>query len=329
MRPLLALLPLLAFSLAHGAPNTESLPAGAVGIVSVDIATFRASKVGQAFEQASGGKAKQAEASRQLNEQLGVDSKKDLQEIVIAIYPGADGKVAEKNASGVVLLRGKFLPARINSFGQTNRLPSKPAGRFQAWEAGPFIEKISGEKTKDNAKDAYVVAHSESLVIVAGAEFLDQALTAADRHEQAALLPPTVAAKFAAARSGWLFLYADTTKMKGAQQELGVESLSLVLGENATDLQLAAVANFAGADKASQMRKQLTGLQAMATIGLLNQEGKSPEEQENLALLSELVQKIRLGGADQAVTLDVDLAAEKAAKALTKALEKSRSAGGK
>lgn len=324
MRPLLALILLLVAGSAHAELNTESLPAGAVGIVSMDIAAFRTSKVGQAFEKASGIKAKQLEASRKLSEQLGVDPKKDLKEIVIAIYPGADGKVAEKNASGVVLLRGNFLPARINAFGQTNGLPSKTAGKYQAWEAGPFIEKISGEKAKDNAKDAYVVAHSENLVIIAGAEFLDQALGAADRHEKAALLPAAVAANFAAARSGWLFFYADTTKMKGTKEELGVENLSLVLGENATDLQLATAANFVSADKASQMRKQLAGLQAMATIGLLNQEGKSSADQENLALLSELVQKIRLGGEGKTVTLDLDFAADKAAKALTKAMEKSQ-----
>ena len=97
-----------------------------------------------------------------------------------------------------------------------------------------------------------------------------------------------------------------------------------MLGENTTDLQLAAAAFFVNADKAALMRKQLAGLQAMATIGLMNQQGKTPEEQENLALLAELLQKVRLGGEDQTVTLELDFPADKAAKALAKAIEKSQ-----
>ena len=127
MRPLLALILLLSVSSAHAELRTESLPAGAAGVVGMDLTAFRASKVGQAFEKFTSMKTKQLEASRKLSEQLGIDSMKDLHEIVIAVYPGDDGKVSEKDASGIVLIRGKFLPARINAFGQANALPSKPA----------------------------------------------------------------------------------------------------------------------------------------------------------------------------------------------------------
>ncbi len=324
MRPLLALILLLSVSSAHAELRTESLPAGAAGVVGMDLTAFRASKVGQAFEKFTSMKTKQLEASRKLSEQLGIDSMKDLHEIVIAVYPGDDGKVSEKDASGIVLIRGKFLPARINAFGQANALPSKPAGKYQAWEAGAFIEKISGEKPKENTKDAYVVAHSDNLVIIANAKLLERALASADRREKSALLPSNVAAQFAAARGGWFTLYVDATKMKDAKQEVGAESLSLVLGENAADLRLAAAAGFVSEDKASLMRKQLAGLQAMATIGLMNADEKSPEEKENLTLLSELIQKIRLGGEGKTATLELDFPIDKAVQAMTKAIEKSQ-----
>ena len=135
MRPLLTLIFALSFSTVQAALNTESLPAGSVAIIGIDITAFRASKVGRALEKLADLKAKDLEASRRLREQLGIDSKNDLHEVVVAIYPGADGKVAEKNASGVVLIRGKFLPAQINTFGQSNNLPSKTVGKHQAWEA--------------------------------------------------------------------------------------------------------------------------------------------------------------------------------------------------
>jgi hypothetical protein len=323
MRPLLALIFALSFSSAQAALNTDSLPAGSVAIVGVDISAFRASKVGQALEKLASMKAKDLEASRKLSEQLGIDTKKDLQEIVVAIYPGPDGKVAEKSASGVVLIRGNFLPARINSFGKSNNIPSKTVGQHQAWEAGAFIEKLSGEKPKEDAKDAYVVAHSENLVVVASAELLERALNAADRKEKSAQIPAAVAAKFAAAQNGWLYLYADATKMQNAKEEVGAENFSVVLGENTTDLQLAIAASFLTAEKASKMRQQITGLQAFAMIGLSNDDGKSTEEKENLALLSELVQKIRIGGEAKQVTLGLDYPADKAVKAISKVIEKT------
>ena len=325
MRPLLAaLILLLSFDPAQAALNTDSLPAGSVAIVGVDLAAFRATKVGQALEKLADLKAKNLEASRKLREQLGVDSENDLHDLVVAIYPGPDGKVDEKSAAGVVLIRGKFLPARINAFGQSNNLPSKTIGQHQAWQASAFIEKLSGEKDTGNAKDAYVVAHSESLVVIASAAFLERALAAADRGEKSAQFPAAVAAKFAAAQQGWFTLYADGTKMEKSKGDVGVEALSLVLGENTTDLQLAIAAGFVSAEKASTARKQITGLQALGVIGLADDDGKSPEEKENMALLAELVQKIRIGGEGKQVTLDLDFPADKAVKAITKAVEKSQ-----
>ena len=325
MRPLLAaLILLLSFDPAQAALNTDSLPAGSVAIVGFDLAAFRATKVGQALEKLADLKAKNLEASRKLREQLGVDSENDLHDLVVAIYPGPDGKVDEKSAAGVVLIRGKFLPARINAFGQSNNLPSKTIGKHQAWQASAFIEKLSGEKDTGNAKDAYVVAHSESLVVIASAAFLERALAAADRGEKSAQFPAAVAAKFAAAQQGWFTLYADATKMDKTQGSAGVEALSLVLGENTTDLQLAIAAGFVSAEKASTARKQITGLQALGVIGLADDDGKSPEEKENMALLAELVQKIRIGGEGKQVTLDLDFPADKAVKAITKAVEKSQ-----
>jgi hypothetical protein len=313
---------------AQAALNTESLPAGAAGVVSMDITTFRASKVGQAIEKLASMKAKDLEASRKLSDKLGIDSKKDLQDLVVAIYPGPDGKVAEKNASAVVLIRGKFLPATIDAFGANNGITAKAVGKHKAWEAGAFIEKLTGEKPKDGAKDAYVVAHSESLMIVASKEFLERALAAADRGEQSALLPAAVASKFAAARQSWFYLYVDASKMQAAKAEVGAEGISLVLGENATDLQLAVAASFATDEKASAMRKQIKGLQAFAMFGLMNDDGKSPDEKANLALLSELVQKVRIGGDGKQATLDLDFPADKAVQAISNVIEKVQKAPG-
>lgn len=324
MRTLAALFVFLATGSAQAALNTDSLPAGAVGIIGFDFASFRATRFGQAIEQLADIKGKDLEASRKLSDQLGIDTKSDLRDLIIGVYPGPDGKVSEQNASAIVQIHGRFQPATIDAFGAKNGLPSKQVGKYRAWEAGLFIERLTGEKPKDNARDAYVVAHSESLVIIASGEFLDRALAAADRPAKTSLLPAAVAAKFAAARQGWLYLYADATKMPNAKEEVGAEEVALVLGENATDLQLAADAGFVSAEKASRTRKQIKGLQAFLMIGLADDDGKSPAEKENLALLGELVQKIRLAGEGKQVTLDLDFPADKAVQAIAKVVEKSR-----
>ncbi|MFZ9978965.1 MAG: hypothetical protein ACO3HN_03325 [Opitutales bacterium] len=323
MRLLFAVLMLtLSFGSAQAALNTESLPAGPVVVVGLDLTALRATKVGQALEKLASTKAKDLEASRRLDEQLGIDSKKDLHGLVLGIYPGPDGKVAEKTASGVVLIRGQFQPGRINAFGQTHNIPSQAVGRHLAWEASPFIEKLTGEKPED--KKAYVVAHSEDLLVIAGAEFLERALAAADRNEKSAHFPAPVAAKFAAASNGWLTLYADATKVKNKDKEVGVEELALVLGENPTDLQLAIAAVFVSAEKAAQASQQLKGLQLLAAMGLAKEDGKSPDEKESMAMLAEMAQSIRIGGEDKLVTLELDYPAEKLAKAISDAAEKAQ-----
>lgn len=324
MRPVLALLLLISFGSAQAAVNTEDLPAGAAAFVGFDLNAFRASKVGQAVENLASLKTKDLEVSRKFSEQLGIDTKQDLQSFVVAIYPGPDGKVAEKSASGLVLIRGRFLPSRINAFGQDNALPSRSVGKHQAWEAAAFLERLSGEKPKASAQDAFVVAHSESLLLVVSAEFLERAVVAADRGEKSAQFPAAVSAKFAAAPDAWLFLYADATKMKNAKEDVGAEDLSLVLGERAADLELAIAAGFVSDEKAAKARQQLTGLLAFAAIGLSNDEGKSPEEKENLAMLAELTQRIRIGGEGKQATLDLAYPAAQVAKAVTQAVAKAQ-----
>jgi len=325
MRPFAALL-LLAFATAQAELNTEGLPAGAVGIVGFDLVAFRATKVGQAVEKLADLKSKNLEAARKLNDKVGVDTAKDLRDLVVAIYPGPDGKVSETHAAGVVLIRGSFDPARLAAFAKANQLPGKTFGKHQAWEAGPFIEKITGEKPK-KSEDAYLVAHSPELIVIAGADFLDRALEAADRKEKATQFPAVTAARFASAQNGWLYLYADATKMNNTKGDFGAQDFSLVLGENATDLQLAIAGGFVSAEKASAALRLLNGLQAGAAIGLMRDNGKTAEEKANQAMLADLLQKIRISGEDKTAKIDLDYPTDKAVQLIIKAVEQSKKDG--
>ena len=281
-RLLPALLLCASVASAYAGLDTEGLPPGAAAVVGFDLTTFRASKVGQATLRLADLKAKNLETSEKFRRQLGIDTEKDLREVAVAVYPGPDGKVQDKQGA-VVLIRGRFDPARIDAFGQANGVPVRTVGKHQAWEGSAFVEKLTGEKPKESAAEAYVVAHSPGLLLVATTDFLETAVAAADR----------------------------------------------VLGEQGADLRLDTAAQFVTPEKAATTRKQLMGLQALAGIGLMNDDGKSPEEKADMALLAELVQKIRIGGEGRLVTLALDFPADKAVAAIVKAVEKSQQAPAK
>ncbi len=303
--------------------NTDGLPAGAAAVIVVDLAAFRSSQLGKAVEQSASLNTGNNPVNKLMAEKLNFDGNKDLREIDLAIYPGADGKLTAKNPTAALLLRGKIDASRINNFGKDNQVPGKTVGKHQAWEAGVFAEKLFGEKPKDQTREAYIVAYSTELVLITSPDLLAAALASLDANEKNTLLPTATAQQFAAVSKGWLFAYADATKMKTSDTN-GATDLTLSLGENPTDLQLALAANFVAAEKATTIRKQINGLKAFASIGLMNDEGKTPDEKENMKLIAELVQKIRIGGDGRTVTLGLDYAADKAAQAIVKTIEKAK-----
>ena len=327
-RLLPALLLCASVASAYAGLDTEGLPPGAAAVVGFDLTTFRASKVGQATLRLADLKAKNLETSEKFRRQLGIDTEKDLREVAVAVYPGPDGKVQDKQGA-VVLIRGRFDPARIDAFGQANGVPVRTVGKHQAWEGSAFVEKLTGEKPKESAAEAYVVAHSPGLLLVATTDFLETAVAAADRGGRPQLIPAEAAGRFDAAPNSWLYVYGDARKMKGFKEDSGAEELVVILGEQGADLRLDTAAQFVTPEKAATTRKQLMGLQALAGIGLANDDGKSPEEKADMALLADLVQKIRIGGEGRLVTLALDFPADKAVAAIVKAVEKSQQAPAK
>ena len=313
----------LALVPAHGALNTDGLPAGAVAIAGFDFATFTTTQLGQAVIKAGPNNNGQNIDSKLAKDKLGIDIQKDIHAVVLGVYPGADGKVSDKNAQGVILIRGKFDPAKINAAAKDAKVPSTPAGKYQAWEARAFFDAIFGPRPKDDNGEAYLVVTSADLIAIASKDFLDRALTALEKNTKAELLPSEVRAKFAAA-NGWFFLYADATRAKMKDDTSGINDLTIVLGESATDLQLRIAANFITAEKATSIRKQVKGLQAFAMMGLMNDDDKTPAEKEDLQTLLEIIQKIRVGGEAKRSTLDLDFSAEKSAKAIGRAIEKAQ-----
>ncbi len=314
----------LALVPARGALNTDGLPAGAVAIAGFDFAAFTTTQLGQAVIKAGPINTGQNIDSKLAKDKLGIDTQKDIHAVVLGVYAGADGKVSDKNAQGVILIRGKFDPAKINAAAKDAKVPSTSAGKYQAWEARAFFEAIFGPRPKGDNGEAYLVVTSADLIAIASKDFLDQALTALEKNTKAELLPSEVRTKFDAAAKGWFFLYADATRAKMKDDSSGINDLTVVLGESATDLQLRIAANFITAEKATSLRKQAKGLQAFAMMGLMKDDDKTPAEKEDLQTLLEIIQKIRVGGEANRSTLDLDFSAEKSAKAIGHAIEKAQ-----
>jgi hypothetical protein len=321
MRHLLTLILFLAAGSARAELNTEGLPAGATAIVGFDWATFRATKLWPPIANIFDLKCKNREIGRKFREQIGIDTNHDLQEFVLAVYTGGEGNVAENNKSCIVLIRGNFLPATIDAFGKNHGLPSRIVGKHQAWEAAPFMNKLLAE-SQENTKDAYVVAYSEKLVIIAGAELLERALDAADRVEKSPLLPAAVVSKFAAAQKGCFYLYANEAKMQKIKQAFGIdgiEDVSLVIDENTNDLQFAAAARFVEPEKVDTKLEQIKkGRQNFLTMLRSSPNDLDDELKHSLTMMSELLQNIRFGGEGSQVTVELNYPADNMANAIEK-----------
>jgi hypothetical protein len=321
MKPLSCLLLfILPWLPAHGAFNTDGLPVGAAVVAGFDLAAFYSTQLGQAVLKAGPMNTGNSADAKSAKDKLGIDTQKDIHAVVLGVYPGSDGRIAEKNLRGVILVRGSFDPARINRTAQEAKVPSVKAGKHQAWEARAFFDAVFGPRPKSDGNEAYLVVASADLIVIASKDFLDEALDAQDKNTRAELLPKEARAKFDAVPKGWMYLYGDTTRVKMKDDAAGITALTLVLGESATDLRLSIAGDFISPEKAAVLRKQAKGLQAFAMIGLMSDEGKSPEEKEGMQTLSEVIQKIRVGGEANRTTLDLEYPADKSAQAIVRAI---------
>ena len=319
----LALLLCLGLASAQAALNTDGLPANPAAIIALDFQAFRATKIGQAAVKFAGTKKNNAAMSALLREKLGLDLDKDIHDVLIGIYSGPDGKVSEKNASGVVLLRGKFDPARLNATAEKTGVLQKQIGKYQAWEANDFAEKIFAQKPKGERNEAYLIALSTDTLVLLSADLLEKALPSLEQKTPCPqALPAAIRAKFDTAASGWFFIWADVTQKQGSANE--ATELTGVISENTADLQLAVLLKFVTKENAEKNRKLLKGLQAIAAITLTQDDGKSAEEKEMIQTLGEIIQKLIINGQDDTLTLNLDYPADKLAQALIAAFEKAQ-----
>lgn len=316
MRPLLTLLVGLAISPVRAELNTEGLPAGAAGIIGLDLTLSRKTKLGHAIEKLVSAKAEAGmKFASKLNQELGIDIARDLSGVVFATYQIEDfidlenGSVidfSKESMPGIALIRGKFLPATIDAFGKNHGIASRKVGQRQAWEAAPFMAALLKVEADNDAKKAYILAYSEKLLVIAGPEFLERALASVDRRERSALLPASVKAKFETTPNAWLYLYADAEKLMhtgdvrlggaGKQAEkFGLQDLVLTVDGNAHDHRLVASADFRSPAKAETFRENLAEFLPAFTA---NPHNDVPQP------FSDFLRSLRVGGEGKKVTLE-------------------------
>lgn len=321
MRPLLTLLFGLAISPVRAELNTEGLPAGAAGIIGLDLTLSRKTKLGHTIEKLVSAKAEKGmKFASKLNQELGIDIARDLSGVVFATYQIEDfigdfidlenGRVidfSKESMPGIALIRGKFLPATIDAFGKNHGIASRKVGQRQAWEAAPFMAALLKVKADNDAKKAYILAYSEKLLVIAGPEFLEPALASVDRRERSALLPASVKAKFEMTPNAWLYLYADAEKLLHTGDEklsdagkmfgkMGLQDLVLTVDGNAHDHRLVASADFRSPAEAETFRENLANQFLPAFTDNPHNDVPQP--------FSDFLRSLRVGGEGKKVTLE-------------------------
>ncbi|MCX6888417.1 MAG: hypothetical protein NTU71_03135 [Verrucomicrobia bacterium] len=299
--------------------NTAGLPAQPAAAFNLSLENFARSEFGQALDQTVLKDPANHAATRQLKEKLSLDLLQDVREISGATYPGADGKVAEKNPLIVILLRGNFNLARFEECAAKNSLKAKESGHYHGWDLQAFAEAVFEQKGKpEDADKAFLVPVNAHTIALIHRDILDKALAALASGSPSCqlILPESIRQKFAATPKGWLFVYADASKLKQAEAANGATDAAITFGEIEHALQFNLLIDFLEEAKAKTTQKQIKGLQALAMMGMMTNLGKTEADAEKQRNLMDLIQKIKITVTGKNITLSLDYPTDKAVQTL-------------
>ena len=328
----LGLLFCLALPNAQGAPETLGIPADAAGLIYVSNEVVDRTLLGQALDAAFKQDLPQNKVVRQLEEKLGIRLDEDIQDVRIGIF-AAPPNAPAGDPDLVVLLRGHFVPARIEALARSNKVPATTVGKFMAWDTSKFIEALTGETaTEPDKMPSVLIAYSKDLLVLASQSRAEAALAALNGKASSWKLPTGAVIPKETLKNQWLFAYVDVLKAaKPADrvevEESGIQSITLSVGENAQDLQVRLSANFVDADKAALTLLQVKALPTMIDGALtVAAAGKKPEEVAAMEKLQDLIHKIEITGAGSTISAQLNYPAKEAATALIEAAKKSKQA---
>jgi hypothetical protein len=324
-----ALLTCLCLSSAQAALDPRGIPAESVGLIYVSNEVVDRTAFGQALDAAFKTDVAQNKVVRQLEEKLGIRLDEDLKDLHIGIFPVA-ATDPEGEPDVVILVRGRFTPARIEAFARSNKVPATTAGKYLAWDAAKFFQALTGEAPdQTDKKPGVIIAYSSDILILASKDKADATLAALNGKAPSWKAPASLSTKDML-NNQWLFAYVDV--LKGAKpadraevEESGIQNVTLAVGESTPDLQVRVTATFVDPDKAALTLLQVKALPTMIDGALtVAAAGKKPEEIAAMEKLQDLIHKIQITGAGSTISAQLNYPAKDAATALIEAAKKSK-----
>lgn len=323
------LLSCLGLLTAHAAMDPRGIPSDTVGLIYVSNEVVDRTVFGQALDAAFKADVTQSKVARQLEDKLGIRLDEDLKDLHVGIFPVAPTD-PEGQPDVVLLLRGRFTPARIEAFARSNKVPATTAGKYLAWDATKFFEALTGETAEQSdQKPGVLIAYSPDILILVSKNKADATLAALNGKAPSWQPPASLPAKDTL-NNQWIFAYADVLKAakpadRAEIEESGIQNFTLAVGESTPDLQVRITATFTDADKAALSLLQVKALPTMIDGALtVAAAGKKPEEVAAMEKFQDLIHKIEIKGAGSTISAQLNYPAKDAATALIEAAKKAR-----
>jgi hypothetical protein len=324
MKSLLGLLLVCASCLvarADNALNTQGLPEGAVGVIQLNVTNFNETKVGQAIKDAI----PDNQEAALLKQELGIEPSTDIKELIFGVYPGPDGKVAQKDPFIAGLIRGNFQPKQIESFAQSNGLRPKAIGNCNGWDIAE-IQKALGSETakKAAANEGMLLTGPTNALGFASMSLVERTVEALGQTTGTVKIPAGSEAYLAKAQKPWAFMAFDGTKMEDVDKA-GIKTVTVVAGESPTHVQVGVYLQFKSKDLAADTANKIKGLQMMATLATsTSEEGKTAEQINQQHLVADLLQGIKVDSQDDLISINFEFPVDKAIQAIKAAIDKAQ-----
>ena len=325
MKPLLLLAALILGFAPAQAVDTKGIPADQVGgFMHLGLRNLHATKFGQILDKAFRDERRANRTFLAFREKLGLDFDKDINDAVVALYPGADR--SSPLIAGV--LHGRFDVAKIEAYAKAAKVPTAAFGSQTAWDLDYLVQHVTKEDGEDMGplEATWIVFVSADTALVGGTAKL-AAMREAYAGKTASFRPK---ADLSAPGAPFLRVEVDLELLK-MEDPNGLRRGTLTLGETGPNLVATLDGQATSEGKAAQVASQIKGMAGLISLGLMDEANKPADQLAAQRAMLELLQSLKAEAKGDHAVFAISYDAEKAAMGIVKAVvaEKVKATVGK
>ncbi|GBL30732.1 hypothetical protein EMGBS10_18820 [Opitutia bacterium] len=323
----LLLLAALTLGLAPAqAVDTKGIPAEQIGgFFHLGLRNLHSTKFGQVLDKAFRDEARANRTFRAFEQKLGFDFEKDIHDVVVGFYPGADPK--KPLIAGV--LHGRFDVAKIEAYAKAAKVPTATFGSQTAWDFEYLTQHVAredGEEMGLPISATWIVFVSADTALIGGTPNL-AAIREAYAGKSASFRPK---ADLSGPGAPFLRVEVDLEMLK-TEDANGLRKGVLTVGETGPNLVATLDGQVTSPGKATQLASQLKGMAGLISLGLMDEANKTADQLAAQRAMLELLQSLKAEAKGDHAVFALSYDAEKAAMGIVKAVvaEKIKATVGK